>query len=317
MSVKNFRNFIFLIISIIFFSSSALADVQVELLNNKLKKLTENIYAYVDAGEFSSRNSYGANVGVIVGNNGVLVIDTLASSKEAKELINNIRQITDKPIKWVVNTHYHADHSLGNSEFAKLGAQIISSEETAKDLREKIQNTIDNIEEFGMTKEQIEGTIAAYPSITFTKKITLNLGDDSNATLVEIYNPGHSHSNGSSFVYLPEQKVLFAGDILFTGVYPFLGEGNIDEWSKILDYLMTFNASQIIPGHGPVSTNKDLKDMKVFISLFDKEAKRLTKSKKNNKKNIDEISSELIKVLPQKNGLDFIVKMNVQMKYVK
>lgn len=288
-----------------------LCQTQPVMAEGRLTKLNDKVYAYVGAKDMSPSKSYGANTGVVIGNNGILVIDTLSSTKEAKELIRDINQISNKPIKWVVNTHYHFDHTLGNSEFAKINAQIIASSQTSIDLKKKMQLSINNYESYGMTKEEIEGTEAAYPTITFYKKMTLDLG----GLTAEIYDPGCSHTNGSSFVYLPDQKIIFAGDILFKDAYPYIGEGNIKEWCHILDSMRKFNANEIIPGHGPISTNKDLYDMKTFIINLDKATKKeicLTK----NKNDTNKIVQNIIKDLPKRNNLQCVLYMNLYSKYL-
>jgi cyclase len=94
-----------------------------------LTKLSEHVYAAVDFKNASpATNSFGANTGVVIGNDAVLVIDTRISAKKAQEFIADIKKITGKPIKYVVNTHFHLDHSWGNCEFVKLGAVVIGHE---------------------------------------------------------------------------------------------------------------------------------------------------------------------------------------------
>ena len=101
--------------------------------------------------------------------------------------------------------------------------------------------------------------------------MTINTGGQE----IVLIHARHSHTDGDTLVYLPEKKVLFAGDILFTDYHPFLGEGNIDEWAKELDEIKSMDVEKIIPGHGPLSGKKDLEDMKEYILLFDQKAKEL------------------------------------------
>ena len=93
-----------------------------------LTRIAESVYSYVDVKNASPSNSFGANAGIIVGRDGVVVVDTLMTAKEAKRFIRDIRAITEKPVKYVVDTHYHLDHAFGNAEFARLGAVIVSHE---------------------------------------------------------------------------------------------------------------------------------------------------------------------------------------------
>ena len=98
-----------------------------------LTKLSEHVYAAVDFKNASpAANSFGVNTGVVIGNDAVLVIDTRVSAKHAQAFIADIKKITSKPIKYVVNTHFHLDHSLGNCEFVKLGAVVIGQENSSR-----------------------------------------------------------------------------------------------------------------------------------------------------------------------------------------
>jgi len=101
----------------------------------KLTKIADNVYSYVDTKSSTPQNSYGANAGIILGRDGIVVVDTLISSKEAKRFIKDIKAISKKPIKYVINTHYHLDHTFGNSEFKKIGALIISHTNDGNNLK--------------------------------------------------------------------------------------------------------------------------------------------------------------------------------------
>ena len=98
----------------------------------------------------------------------------------------------------------------------------------------------------------MKGTKIVYPELTFTDRMKIDLGSQK----VEIIYTGSSHTDGSIMAYLPDKKVLFAGDILFTDYHPFMGEGDIEGWLKALDYIMTMDVEKIIPGHGPISSKK-------------------------------------------------------------
>ncbi len=212
----------------------------------KLTKIADNVYSYVDTKNSSPQNSFGANAGIIIGRDGIAVIDTLTSAKEAKRFINNIRKISDKPIKYVVNTHFHLDHTFGNSEFAKLGAVIISQMKDNANLHKNGESILKNAGMYGLTESDMEGTTIAYPQLTFNDKLEIDLGDQK----VELIYPGQSHTGGSILVYLPDKKILFAGDVLFTNYHPFIADGDIKSWVKVLDYIMKMDVATIIPGMG-------------------------------------------------------------------
>ncbi len=182
-----------------------------------LTKIADNVYSYVDIKGATPQNSFGANAGIIVGKDGIVVIDTLVSAKEAKRFIADIKKVSDKPIKYVVNTHYHLDHSFGNAEFEKLGAVIISHTKDEQNSRKNGEPTLKDAKAFGLTENDMEGTVLSYPSLTFNDKMEINFGDQK----IELIYPGSSHTSGSIIVNLPDKKILFAGDALFTGYHPY------------------------------------------------------------------------------------------------
>ncbi|MEW6109415.1 MAG: MBL fold metallo-hydrolase [Nitrospirota bacterium] len=275
----------------------------------KLTKIADDVYSYVDTKGSTPQNSYGANAGIIIGRDGIVVVDTLISSKEAKRFIKDIRAISKKPIKYVINTHYHLDHTFGNSEFARLGAVIISHINDSKNLKAHGETALKNAKNYGLSEEDMQETKIAYPSLAFTDRMDIDPGDQK----IELIYIRPSHTDGSILVYLPEKKILFAGDILFTNYHPFLGEGNIEEWVKALDYIMTMDVEKIIPGHGPLSTKKDIEDMKNYLIAFDKKAKELAATSND----AEYIASEIKKSLPQRPEGNDLIRWNIQMKYMK
>lgn len=275
----------------------------------KLTKIADNVYSYVDTKNSSPQNSYGANAGIIIGKDGIVVVDTLISSKEAKRFIKDIRAISKKPIRYVVNTHYHLDHTFGNADFKRLGASIISHINDSKNLKAHGETALKNAKNYGLSEKDMKGTRIAYPALAFTDRMEIDLGDQK----VELIYIRPSHTEGSVLVYLPEKKILFAGDILFTNYHPFLGEGNIEEWVKVLDYIMTMDVEKIIPGHGPLSNKKDIEDMKNYLIAFDKKAKELAAQSND----AEYIASEIKKSLPQRPEGAGLILWNIQMKYLK
>ena len=297
-----FRILVFVFVSFLLFSQIAIAA-------EKLTKTADGVYSYVDTKKSSPQNSFGANAGIIIGKDGIVVVDTLISSKEAKRFIRDIRAISKKPIKYVVNTHYHLDHTFGNSDFRRLGAVIISHMNDNKNMRTSSEVALKNAKGYGLTEKDMKGTKIAYPVLTFNNRIEIDLGNQK----IELIYIGPSHTDGSILVYLPEKKILFAGDILFTNYHPFIADGNIEEWVKALDYIMTMDVEKIIPGHGPISSKQDIEDMKNYLIAFDIKAKELA-AKSND---VEYIVAEIKKSLPPRPEGDNLIPWNIQMKYLK
>ncbi len=273
-----------------------------------LTKLADNVYTYADVKNGTPANSFAANAGIVIGRDGILVIDTLISAKEAKRFIADIRKISDKPIKYVVDTHYHLDHSFGNSEFAKLGATIISQVNDRANLEKKGEASLKHARDYGLTETDLAGTVITLPTLTFTDRMSIDLGGET----VDLIYVAPSHTEGSLLVYLPRHKILFTGDILFADFHPYMGDGDIAGWVKNLDFILGLDVTTIIPGHGPVSSKKDIAEMKAYIQLFDKKARELATKTQD----ADKIAAELKKVLPAKSQGDWMIAYNVRMKYL-
>lgn len=283
----------------LFFVNSACAE---------LARISDNVYAYVGVKDASPTNSFAANAGIVIGRDGVLVVDTLISAKEGKRFLADIRKVTDKPIKYVVNTHTHLDHALGNCVFANLGAAVISHEADRSSLEANGALMLRDIGKKGLKPEDVAGTEVAVPKLAFTDQMLIDLGGEE----VRLIRFAPSHTAGSTVVYLPAQKILFSGDILFTDFHPFLADGDFKGWTGSIDRLLAMEIDRIIPGHGPLSTKKDLQDMKDYIVLFDKRARELA----GKSQNADTVSAQLLKELPKRSMAEWMVKYNVISRYV-
>lgn len=275
----------------------------------ELAKIADNVYARVDIRQSTPKNSFGANAGIIIGRDGVAVIDTLMTAKEAKGFLADIRKITDKPIKYVVNTHYHPDHTFGNGVFADAGAIVISHKIGKMDQESKSEPALKSAASFGLTEDDTAGTKLSYPVIAFDGTMQIDLG----GVKIELIPMLDTHSSDSLLVYVPQAKAAFSGDILFTGYHPFLGEGNIENWARALDEIATMDIEKIIPGHGPVSSKKDLAEMKDYLILFDRKAKELS-AKSNDP---EAIAKEIVKSLPQRPEGAGLILWNINAKYLK
>jgi len=289
-----------LVVAGILFAGSALAGL-------KLTRISDSIYAYVGADDDSISNSYGANVGIIVGQDAVLVIDTLISNNKAKAFIKDIRAITDKPIRFVVNTHSHLDHSFGNSAFAEIGATIISHANALQIMKKRSPKILEKVNSY-LGKEKMAGTRIVYPQLSFTERMEVDLGD----LQVELRYITHSHTKGSVYVYIPAQKVLFAGDILFTQYYANMSMSDVNGWVETIDHLMSLDVEHIVPGHGPLSVKKDLTDQRDYLLVFDKKAKELSASNSDSKL----VAEQLKGMIPQKPKGEKLIKSSLR-KYIQ
>lgn len=274
-----------------------------------LQKISDHVYAYAGTINPSYANSFGANAGMVIGDKGILVVDTLGSAKEARKFIEDIKRISDKPIRYVVNTHSHFDHTFGNSEFAAIHAVIFAQTSCPINMNKTLPLVIKNAKNYGITDEEAKAVKITYPDVTSPEMMRIDLGN----VRVDILFMAPSHTDDSVMVFIPRDRVLFSGDVLFTDYYPYMGDGDIIGWVKTLDFIKSVPVDKIIPGHGPVSSKKDVAEMKDYLLTFDQKAKELC-AKSND---IEAVSAELKRSLPARSQADFLIKSSIQAKYLQ
>jgi glyoxylase-like metal-dependent hydrolase (beta-lactamase superfamily II) len=272
-------------------------------------KVADNVYSYVGEKDASPTHSFAANAGIVIGRDGILVIDTLVSAKEAQRFLADIRKVSDKPIKYVVNTHSHFDHTFGNGVFAKAGAVVISHLADRNLLERTGAATLKNVGNFGLKPEDMAGTEIVLPTLAFSDRLQVDLGGE----MIELIRIAPSHTEGSVIVYLPAKKLLFSGDILFTDFHPFMADGDVAGWTKTLDALLAMDVERIIPGHGPLSTKTDVREMKEYLVLFDGKARELASKSQD----AEAIAAELKKILPKRSMADWMLAYNVKSRYLQ
>ena len=217
---------------------------QADLQEKKVSftKLSDNAYAYTAEGD--------PNTGVIIGDDAVMVIDTQATPVMAQDVIRRIREVTDKPIKYVVMSHYHAVRVLGASAYQ--AQHIIASQDTRDLIVERgAQDMKSEIERFPRLFQAVE-TIPGltWPTITFKGEMTLWLG----SLEVKLMQVGRGHTKGDTIAWLPEQKILFSGDLVEFDATPYAGDAYFSDWPQTLDNLAAMNASALVPGRGAALT---------------------------------------------------------------
>jgi len=235
--------------------------------NLKLQKVTDNTYAIVGPlGNRSTENlGNNANFGFVITSEGVLVIDPGGTYKGAQKIHGLIKNITDKKIIAVINTGGQDHRWLGNDYFKKLGAKLIASKAAVMDQKARVQDQFFRMGQL-MSDEAIGGTQAVYADDTFDGKKQMTLGN----TKIEIIHAGHAHTPGDSFVWLPEQKVMFTGDIVYTERMLGIGDqSNSKSWMEVYQKMAAYQPKYLIPGHGQPTTlakaNADTYDYLRFL----------------------------------------------------
>ncbi|CAG1019093.1 Metallo-beta-lactamase type 2 [Burkholderiaceae bacterium] len=220
------------------------ADLQEKQVS--FTRLSENAYAYTAEGD--------PNTGVIVGDDAVMVIDTQATPVMAQDVIRRIRGVTDKPIKYVVMSHYHAVRVLGASAYAPQ--EIIASQDTYDLIVERgAQDMKSEIERFPRLFRAVE-TIPGltWPTITFKGEMTLWLGK----LEVKLMQLGRGHTKGDTVAWLPQQKILFSGDLVEFDATPYAGDAYFSDWPQTLDNIAALKPVALVPGRGAALTDPDM-----------------------------------------------------------
>jgi glyoxylase-like metal-dependent hydrolase (beta-lactamase superfamily II) len=224
-----------------FASKGDLTEEKIEFI-----KLSDNAYAYTAEGD--------PNSGVIIGDDACMVIDTTATPAMAQDLIKRIREVTDKPIKYVVLSHYHAVRVLGASAyFAEGASEIIASRGTYDLIVERgaqdMQSEIERFPRLFNAVETIPGL--TWPTMVFERELTLHLG-----TLeVKLMHLGAGHTKGDTIAWIPAQKICFSGDLVEYNAGVYTGDAQLEEWPATLDALAALKPEKLVPGRGEALTD--------------------------------------------------------------
>jgi len=264
-----------------------------------IKPVADGVYAAIAKPAYK----VNCNAAIILFDDAVLVVDTHSKPSAARALIEQIKKLTDKPVRYVVNTHFHWDHYQGNQAYPSswpAGVEIISSEATRANIEqrgiprvkheivtmpqeiEKLKSDLDKASDVGQ-KEQLRANLLqaeAYlaelksmqvtlPSVTFDHSLILHRPSKT----VEVLWLGNAHTNGDVFVYLPREKVLVTGDALH-GWTPYMGDSYPFDWIQTLDAAEKLDFDQVIGGHGNVMRGKERFDLwkHYFRDLLDEAA---------------------------------------------
>lgn len=241
-----------------------------------------------------------SNVMVLVGSFDTLVVDSHVTGRAADALLNALPELTDKPVRYLVNSHYHFDHAHGNQAFppgveiighsftrAKLNGDIgnVLEENTFKSysdpvpgmvasLERQISDTSDperratlqaTLEVQRDYRDAIQEVVPTPPNITLEKEMTLFQVVDRGSREIQLLHLGRAHTGGDVVVYLPQEKVVFTGDMMLPGL-AYMGDGHVDEWPGTLEGLKQLDFDTLLPGHGgPVQGKQIISDFQAYL----------------------------------------------------
>ena len=226
---------------------------QADLADKKItfEQLSAHCWAYTAEGD--------PNSGVIIGDRFILVSDATATPAMARDLIARIRTVSDKPIKYVLLTHYHAVRVLGASAFAAEGAtEVIASQGTLELIvergKEDMQSEMERFPRLFRNAESVPGL--TWPTMVISGgdptrgevpgKLILDLG----GVKVEVWHPGPGHTRGDTVAWVPQEQVLFSGDLVEYEAGVYTGDAQLQEWPATLEALRALGAQALVPGRG-------------------------------------------------------------------
>jgi cyclase len=216
-----------------------------------VQKIGSDLYAYISANDASANSTF------LIGDRGILVVDTGLNEQEGRALLGEIRKISALPVRWIINTHYHPDHRGGNSVVGPY-AEIVST---------------------GFTRTQVlrsfeEAAKPASGPLDYSLNVVTGFtpGDQSSLTLavggheVRIYHPGPAHTRGDLVVYFPDQHAVATGDLFLNGSCPAMDDGDMENWIVALDHLLKLPVQHVVPGHFEVATLVELRHFRDYLA---------------------------------------------------
>lgn len=192
-----------------------------------MEKVTDNLYVII---------GNGGNVAVMPTSEGVLLVDD-KFAQDGPEILAKVKTVSDKPIRYVLNTHQHGDHTGGNQALIGANAEILIHKNARANM--------------------VEGKMPGLPQITYSDETQVFIGGKE----VSARHLGRGHTNGDAVIYFPSERVLHTGDLFVNGGAPFIdysAKGSIVEWDKTLEEALKYDVDTVIPGHGPVAKKADL-----------------------------------------------------------
>ncbi len=238
--------------------SSAAVPVHAEIPPPAIEEVSKGIYAYIQLDGSWFLN----NAGCIVGSQSATVIDSTGTEARARAWHAAIRQVTQLPVTSLVNTHSHGDHTHGNFMFAD--SAIVASERCRREIIAAGNSThaLFPMVDFGDCP-------VTPPTITFEHQLSMYIDD----TKVELIFVGPAHTTNDIVAWVPDRKLLFAGDIIFNGGTPFALAGSVGGWLQALERIEALGAETIVPGHGPVCGPEAIADVRAYLRFIHETAK--------------------------------------------
>jgi cyclase len=221
-----------------------------------VKQVASDLYFFFD---YSGSNSV-----FLVTDAGVLVIDTREHPRAGQDLLDRIRKVTDKPIKWVINSHFHGDHHFGNAAFQAVGATFVAQEETARIMQQvqpkEMARRLDYFKNNHYDPNEVKLIL---PDVTFDNEMTIHLGGRE----IRLFYFGPGQQAGDTFVLFPHARALFTPGSFARHSMPNMAfTPSVENWIKLLDRVAAMDVDYLLPAHGDVANRADVKELAAMLA---------------------------------------------------
>lgn len=229
-----------------------------------LVEVADGAFAYVQEGG----GLCVSNAGLIVGPESCVVIDALFAPTMTQAFRDAIRRVTDKPVRLLINTHHHIDHTMGNALFPE--AQILSHANARREQERVGKGVLDVLRpRIPELVAEAEDVAVRLPDLTFEGALSLHLGTRE----LRLVHLGPAHTIGDALVLLPDERLAFAGDVAFHYVTPLAFEGHVSGWIDVCDQVERMEIDTVVPGHGPVGNKTHLREMRGYLERIRRQAR--------------------------------------------
>jgi len=274
----------------------------------KVERVSGDTYARIADGD-SIYDGWGANQGFVTTKEGAVVVDTGFTAGAARALIDEVKKKSPAPARLVVNTHDHSDHVFGNSLFDELSPIIMAHANCRSRLIEMGKERMNGYRRFDpRLKSALKGLRICPPRLTFQEEMDFMLGEKR----IRLLHPRKTaHTTGDTMVFLPDERVLFAGDVLWVRYHPNLEDADIEGWLSALEGISKMRVDYIVPGHGPVTDKTSIAPLARYIRDFDAVFSKLVRDGLSKER----IVEELVMEGTEEWLLSMIVERNVGVLY--
>ncbi|MBU1054334.1 MAG: MBL fold metallo-hydrolase [Proteobacteria bacterium] len=288
MKHKNIFTIISTLVTFLVFTSFLYAKEQAEV-QVSAQKIADNIYMFTDSGGMG-------NSTVLAGNDGVLMIDTKVADSVDK-LLSKIAELSSKPVRFAIITHWHYDHVGGNQKVAETGATILAHENVRKQMGIEHEMKIFN-------KKVPPASQIALPLLTYEKEITFHMDSE----VVKVFHLEAGHTDGDSVIYFKNANVLCTGDLYFEGIYPYIGiysGGTINGMIKVINQILPMidENTKVVPGHGPLSNKAKLEQ---YVSMLTTIRDNVSKLMQEGKTTEEVVAAKPTQAYDEKWGKGFL-----------